>query len=169
MDKWKVISDTAIRHMWIDSEGETNAVPPTYYEDNGTPVDPDTGDDMTYHNTEINVSALDHKLAVIADAFNESSMFYTPTSKEEATKWCELQGGAMTIGFMVGLNYAAEMVKQIMDGTHPGLTPRYDPEGEVPIPAHDATPQGEWSGSPDPADPDNTWIDDETGKKRNAD
>ena len=27
---------------------------------------------------------------------------------------------------------------------------------------------GDWSGSPDPADPDNFWIDDETGERVNA-
>jgi hypothetical protein len=26
----------------------------------------------------------------------------------------------------------------------------------------------EWSGSPDPTDPDNFWIDDETGERVNA-
>ena len=27
---------------------------------------------------------------------------------------------------------------------------------------------GTWSGSPDPADPDNYWIDDETGERKPA-
>jgi hypothetical protein len=28
--------------------------------------------------------------------------------------------------------------------------------------------EGEWSGSPDPNDPDNFWIDDRTGERVNA-
>jgi hypothetical protein len=28
--------------------------------------------------------------------------------------------------------------------------------------------EGEWSGSPDPADPDNFWIDDRTGERKEA-
>lgn len=83
---------------------------------------------------------VEHKLSVIVGAFRESEMFHTPKSKDEATAWCEMQGPIAMVGFMVGLNYAAEMIKQIMDGSHPGLTPTHDPDAEVPIPAHDATP-----------------------------
>ena len=32
----------------------------------------------------------------------------------------------------------------------------------------DVEPVGEWSGSPDPNDPDNYWIDDVTGERVNA-
>ncbi len=41
-----------------------------------------------------------------------------------------------------------------------GLTCKRD----VSIPGFDA----EWSGSPDPTDPDNFWIDDDTGERINA-
>ena len=139
-NKWNVIDDEAVRHVWIDTARATHVVGPAYYADNDVPFDADADAIMDYCHTEVNVSALDHKLAVIAASFRESGMFHTPKSKEEATAWCELQGHQMTIGFMVGLNYAAEMLKQIMDGTHPGLTPTFDPDAEVPIPAHDATP-----------------------------
>lgn len=142
-DKWNVINDEAVRHIWIDTAGKTHAVGPEYYEQNGEPFDNEADEQMAYHNTEVNVSALDHKLAVIAAAFRESDMFYKPMSKEDAEKWLALMAQRQTeigLGFMVGLNYAAEMIKQIIDGTHPGLTPTHVPGAEVPIPAHDATP-----------------------------
>lgn len=52
---WKTIEDAKVRHIWTDSSGEEHAVPPTYYEENGTPIDAETGDDMTYTCTEIEV------------------------------------------------------------------------------------------------------------------
>lgn len=50
---WVTISDTAVRHVWKDSSGEEHVVPPTYYEESGTPVDAETGDDMIYVRTEV--------------------------------------------------------------------------------------------------------------------
>jgi hypothetical protein len=54
---WKTIPDDMIRHIWApdhlpDGEGEIS-VPPSWYAENGTPVDPETGDDMSYVRTEI--------------------------------------------------------------------------------------------------------------------
>jgi hypothetical protein len=143
-DKWQNVEDEIIRHVWIDTEGNQQVVPPNYYAANGTPYDGEGECDMEYHNTEINFSALDHKLAVIAAMFRESNMFHTPKSKEEATAWLENQSRGNPqagIYFMVALNYAAEMVKQVLEGTHPGLTPTHDPKAAVPIPAYDATPE----------------------------
>ena len=36
------------------------------------------------------------------------------------------------------------------------------------LPLRPMIPDDEWSGSPDPDDPDNFWIDDETGERVNA-
>lgn len=54
---WKIISDDKIRHIWApdhmpDGEGEIS-VEPNWYSENGTPVDSETGDDMSYVRTEI--------------------------------------------------------------------------------------------------------------------
>lgn len=54
---WNIISDDKVRHIWAPDnlpygEGEI-AVGPHWYAENGTPVDPDTGDDMSYVRTEI--------------------------------------------------------------------------------------------------------------------
>lgn len=53
LDVWVTISDSAVRHVWRDSEGDEHFIPPTYYEESGTPVDAETGDDMTYVRTEV--------------------------------------------------------------------------------------------------------------------
>ena len=54
---WKTIPDDQIRHIWApdhlpDGEGEIS-VNPDWYADSGTPVDPETGDDMRHVRTEI--------------------------------------------------------------------------------------------------------------------
>lgn len=54
---WKTIADSKIRHIWApdhlpDGAGEIT-VEPHWYAENGTPVDPETGDDMSYVRTEI--------------------------------------------------------------------------------------------------------------------
>jgi len=51
--KRKVIPDNKVFHIWKDSEGKEHAVPPTFYEESGTPVCPESGDDMEYVRTEI--------------------------------------------------------------------------------------------------------------------
>lgn len=50
---WKMIEDDKVFHIWKDSYGVEHSIPPTFYEDNGIPVDGETGDDMTYLRTEI--------------------------------------------------------------------------------------------------------------------
>jgi len=49
----KIVPDAKIYHIWRDSKGEEHAVHPDFYEENGTPVDGDSGDDMVYVRTEI--------------------------------------------------------------------------------------------------------------------
>lgn len=54
---WIPIPDDLVRHIWApdeasDGEGEIS-VNPSWYAENGTPVDPETGDDMSYVRTEI--------------------------------------------------------------------------------------------------------------------
>ena len=49
---WKTIADDKIRHIWADGEGEIS-IEPHWYAENGTPVDPETGEDMSYVRTEI--------------------------------------------------------------------------------------------------------------------
>jgi hypothetical protein len=120
-DNWTKVDDEIVRHLWIGAGGEISAVKPNYYDTMGVPFDPEADCVMTYHLTEVNMSALDHRLAVIASSFKENGMFHTPASKEEATNWCATQGSDRMVGFMVGYNYAVEMLRQIIDGTHPGL------------------------------------------------
>ena len=58
-------------------------------------------------------------------------LFHTPKSKKEMDDWLALQArGTPTAGVfaMVGFNYAMDQVRQMIDGTHPGLTPTYDPD-----------------------------------------
>jgi hypothetical protein len=51
---WKSILDANVRHIWADADGKNEvAVSPTFYADSGTPVDPETGDDLIYYRTEI--------------------------------------------------------------------------------------------------------------------
>lgn len=49
----RVVEDRKIYHIWKDSEGEEHAVHPDFYEENGTPICPESGDDMEYIRTEI--------------------------------------------------------------------------------------------------------------------
>jgi len=51
---WKIVSDTKVRHIWRDTEtDEEHIVPPTYYSESGTPINPENGDDMEYVRTEV--------------------------------------------------------------------------------------------------------------------
>lgn len=58
----KIIADNKIFHIWEckrlgclnDKETE---IPPTFYQDNGTPIC-DCGDDMTYVRTEVEVRSV---------------------------------------------------------------------------------------------------------------
>lgn len=53
---WKTIEDNKIRHVWKDKEsGEELVVPPTFYEDAGTPIGEASDDDCVYLRTEIEV------------------------------------------------------------------------------------------------------------------
>ena len=49
----KTIPDNKIFHIWKYSDGEELSVSPDWYQDNGTPVDPETGDDCEYVRTEV--------------------------------------------------------------------------------------------------------------------
>lgn len=52
---WVTVYDSFVRHIWQDSGGDEHAVSPDFYEENGTPVCPESGDDMTYLRTEVKV------------------------------------------------------------------------------------------------------------------
>lgn len=56
-ENWIAVSDNLIRHVWAPDDaaaGEREiTVDPSWYADNGTPIDPVTGDDMSYVRTEI--------------------------------------------------------------------------------------------------------------------
>lgn len=50
---WKALPDKNVQHIWKDTAtGEEFAVSPTFYQENGTPID-DEGDDCEYLRTEI--------------------------------------------------------------------------------------------------------------------
>ncbi len=51
--KWVTVPDIEVRHVWTGDSDKDVYVSPDWYEENGTPVDPDTGDDMSYVRTEI--------------------------------------------------------------------------------------------------------------------
>lgn len=44
---WEVISNLDVLHVW-HGDGIEVAVSPTFYEDSGTPIDPETGEDLEY-------------------------------------------------------------------------------------------------------------------------
>lgn len=54
---WKTIPDNQVRHIWAPDEAPTGegeiSVDPSWYAENGTPIDPETGNDMNYVRTEI--------------------------------------------------------------------------------------------------------------------
>ncbi len=57
---WITMPDNLIRHIWApkdapDGEGEIS-VEPTFYAEAGTPVDPETGDDLIHVRTELLVN-----------------------------------------------------------------------------------------------------------------
>lgn len=56
-EEWETIADDRILHVWApdgspDGEDEIT-VAPSWYAENGTPTDPETGDDMSYVRTEV--------------------------------------------------------------------------------------------------------------------
>ena len=52
--KMKTIKDSDVLMIWTDEEtGVEIAVNPDWYQENGTPVCPESGDDMLYVRTEI--------------------------------------------------------------------------------------------------------------------
>jgi hypothetical protein len=54
MGKWKTIEDSKVRHVWANEDGSGEiTVDPTFYQDSGTPIDDETGDDLMYVRTEI--------------------------------------------------------------------------------------------------------------------
>jgi len=54
MEKWQVIDDTKIRHVWRCAEcGEESAVVPWDYMNIGTPYCADCDEDMEYLSTEM--------------------------------------------------------------------------------------------------------------------
>lgn len=55
MQKWDVIPDDKVRHVWYceECEDEVN-IEPDWYQNNGTPMCADCDDDMIYSHTEIN-------------------------------------------------------------------------------------------------------------------
>ena len=58
MAKWREISDSKVRHVWAYEDAKGNhtrevTVDPTFYQDSGTPIDSETGDDLVYVRTEI--------------------------------------------------------------------------------------------------------------------
>ena len=52
---WKTIADNKVRHIWADPENQSEeiTVSPDWYQQNGTPITPETGEDMIYIRTEI--------------------------------------------------------------------------------------------------------------------
>ncbi len=61
VEKWVTVKDEDIRHIWAPDESPDGqneiSVSPSWYAENGTPVDAKTGDDMSYVRTEMKVSS----------------------------------------------------------------------------------------------------------------
>lgn len=61
VEKWVTVKDEDIRHIWAPDESPSGqdeiSVTPSWYAENGTPVDPETGEDMSYVRTEMKVSS----------------------------------------------------------------------------------------------------------------
>lgn len=58
---WKTVKDAQTRHTWECEECHTQTkVHPTFYEESGTPICGDCGDDMSYLNTQVATSEDDN-------------------------------------------------------------------------------------------------------------
>lgn len=53
MSDWVTISDKEVRHIWANEKGEEISVDPSFYADGGTPIDEETGEDLSYVRTEL--------------------------------------------------------------------------------------------------------------------
>ena len=53
--KWIPIPDARVRHVWANEAGEEISVDPSFYADAGTPIDEETGEDLSYVRTELQV------------------------------------------------------------------------------------------------------------------
>ena len=56
-EKWKIIPDIAVRHIWGNASKNSPkneiSVSPDWYAENGIPIDGETGEDFIYLRTEI--------------------------------------------------------------------------------------------------------------------
>lgn len=58
---WVKIDDRNVRHVWANEQGEEIQVDPSFYADGGTPIDEETGDDLSYVRTEILAEETDNE------------------------------------------------------------------------------------------------------------
>ena len=65
----QTVSDEHVQHIWECKPCELAVtVPPTFYENNGTPLC-DCGDDMTYVRTEVDITELVQKIEAGLDSW----------------------------------------------------------------------------------------------------
>ena len=63
-DEFIVVPDSSVQNIWkCQDTGEEISITPDWYEQNGTPITPETGQDMVYLRTEINLT--DYNKAVL--------------------------------------------------------------------------------------------------------
>ena len=86
--KTKVIADSLVFHIWKDTDtGEEIAITPDWYEENGTPITVETGEDCKYLRTEIVVRGADDPVFVCEECGSEEI---------EATYWADVNTKQVT-------------------------------------------------------------------------
>lgn len=69
-DEFIVVPDQCVQNIWkCQDTGKEISITPDWYEQNGTPITPETGQDMVYLRTEINCT--DYNKAVLQLAKKE--------------------------------------------------------------------------------------------------
>ena len=61
MSHWVTVPDGMLRHVWANEQGEEISVDPSFYADAGTPIDEETGEDLSYVRTEILCEEMDNE------------------------------------------------------------------------------------------------------------
>ena len=84
-EKWVKIADADVRHIWVKDgrcvadgcKGKKSvSLPPTFYQDSGTPLCSSCDLDLEYSHTEVKASDADRKLAVAVEAFHDINAYF---------------------------------------------------------------------------------------------
>lgn len=117
------IDDDRFKFAFADDSGKVHRVTIGNLLEGGTPIDEDSGNDMSFLGTQVRTPDLcdTERLQTILLSAKPQDMFYVPESKEDFNKWIKAMPAEMPTGVavMVGYNYAMQQVRMLADGTHP--------------------------------------------------